>query len=1014
MAGESRRTVTVVFIDLAGSTSLGEKLDPEPLRRVMSRYFEMVSQALERHGGTVEKFIGDAVMAVFGIPTVHEDDALRATRAVVEVRDALDDLNEELEHERGVRIQIRTGVNTGEVFAGDPSAGSTLATGDAVNVAARLQQAAGPGEIFIGDTTYRLVPDAVRAEPVEKLEVKGKQDVVSSWRLVDLIEGAPAFARHFESPLIGRDDELGQLRQAFERAVRERTPYLFTVLGPAGMGKSRLAAELAAVVDKEARVLFGRCLPYGDGITFWPLAEVIREAFGDDPRDAIATFLAGDEDAEIVADRVAGAVGLAETSTTKEETFWAARRLLEALARDRPVVLVFEDVHWAEPTLLDLIEHLAEWTHDAPLFLLCLARPDLFEERPAWGGGKLNATSILLEPLSDDESEALMRSLLGKAELREALRARIAEAAEGNPLFVEQMLALVAEDGNGNGEVAVPPTIQALLAARLDRLQADERAVAERASVVGKEFWRGAVVDLSPPAARDSVGRNLQMLVRKELIRPDRSIFGGDDGFRFRHILIRDATYGGMPKELRADLHERFADWLQHKAGDRLTEYEEILGFHLEQAFHYREELGPVDETDRSLAIRAAERLGAAGRRAAERGDLSATAALLGRAFALIPAGRSGRLELVPELARALENLGKLDEAEGILREALDEASTADRRDQLRIRIEHAAFRFAQRDVVSGDAERIALEAIPELERLSDDDGLARAWRLLSLEGWIACRWSEMAEAVARALEHAKRAGNRREELENLRWLGNALYWGATPAPEGIERIQRMLEETGADVLEQAHMFVNLGGLHAMRGHFDEARELFGRGQAIYQEMGILLRLGRNSLIEANIEDWAGDPGAAERVLRRGIERLEQAGETGVRSTAASYLAEMLYRQGKEDEAEQFTRISEALSAPSDVASQVEWRQVRAKVLARRGEVGRAEELMSRAADLVEKTDFLNLRGDVLLSRAELARLTGRPEQEKSLVEEAIRTFEQKGNLAAAESSRALLSDLSG
>jgi class 3 adenylate cyclase len=297
MAGESRRTVTVVFIDLAGSTSLGEALDPEPLRRVMSRYFETVSQALERHGGTVEKFIGDAVMAVFGIPSVHEDDALRATRAVVEVRDALDDLNEELERERGVRLQIRTGVNTGEVFAGDPSAGSTLATGDAVNVAARLQQAAGPGEIFIGDATYRLVPDAVRAEPVEKLEVKGKQDVVSSWRLLDVIEGAPAFARHFESPLIGRDHELGQLRQAFERAVRERTPYLFTVLGPAGMGKSRLAAELAAAVKNEARVLFGRCLPYGDGITFWPLAEITREAFGDDPRHAIATFLAGDEDA---------------------------------------------------------------------------------------------------------------------------------------------------------------------------------------------------------------------------------------------------------------------------------------------------------------------------------------------------------------------------------------------------------------------------------------------------------------------------------------------------------------------------------------------------------------------------------------------------------------------------------------------------------------------------------------------------------------------------------------------
>ncbi|MGH3023609.1 MAG: adenylate/guanylate cyclase domain-containing protein, partial [Gaiellaceae bacterium] len=502
-----RKTVTVVFADVADSTRLGSRLDPESLRRVMSSYFETASQALHRHGGTVEKFIGDAVMAVFGIPVVHEDDALRAVRAALEMRDGVEALNRELERERGVRIQVRIGVNTGEVVAGDTAVGRTLVTGDAVNTAARLEQAAQPGEILIGEATRRLVPDAIEAEPVEPLELKGKDAAVPSWRLLAVRDTASGFARNLGSPLVGREAELAQMRQALARAVEASTTHLFTVLGPAGIGKSRLAAEFASSVSDTADVVTGRCLPYGDGITFYPLWEMTRELVdeGGDPRPAMSELLVDEEGADLIAERIAAALGRSQVPTSAEETFWAVRKLFEALARRRPLVAVFEDVHWGEPMLLDLIEHVVDWSRDVPLFLLCLARPEHLEKRPGWGGGKLNATSILLEPLTGPESNALIDQLAGGDELPEAARLRIAAACEGNPLFVEQMHALFTQDEVSEDQLATPPTIQALLAARLDLLGADERAVIEHAAVVGTRFWERAVVDLLPEEARSTV-----------------------------------------------------------------------------------------------------------------------------------------------------------------------------------------------------------------------------------------------------------------------------------------------------------------------------------------------------------------------------------------------------------------------------------------------------------------------------------------------------------------------------
>jgi class 3 adenylate cyclase/tetratricopeptide (TPR) repeat protein len=1002
MAGEARKTVTIVFTDVTGSTSLGEQLDPEALRGVMARYFETAQTVLERHGGTVEKFIGDAVMAVFGIPTMHEDDALRAVRAAAELRDELETLNVELEQERGVRIALRTGVNTGEVVVGDPSAQQFYATGDAVNVAARLEQAAGPGEILIGDSTRQLVRDAAELEPVDDLDLKGKTERVPAWRLARVEPGAAGFARRLESPLVGRREELERLAELYGEARDSRSPRLCTILGAPGVGKSRLTAELAAHVEREATVLLGRCLSYGEGITYWPLVEIVQQAE--------QRFPLGDMLAERPRELIETLTGSGQAGGSTEEAFWAVRKLFEALARERPLVIVLDDVHWAEATFLDLVEHVLEFAEDAPLLLVALARPEFLDKRPLWASQQEDRSLVRLEQLTDEQAETLIDTLAGAAKLPPETRRRIGDASEGNPLFLEQMLAMLSGDGQGDGDVAVPPTIQALLAARIDELGAEERAVVEPAAVIGQEFWREALLELCP--ADVGLSASLQRLVRKELIGRARSSFEKEDAFHFRHILVRDAAYSGIAKSRRAELHERFADWLERT----MPEYEEIVGYHLEQAYRYHEELAPVGRAEQSLALRAAESLEAAGRRAAERGDMAATAALLRRALALIPVGRPGRLDLVPELAYALVHLGELVSAEKVLREAVDEAAgAADRQVQLRLRIEYAAHRVAHDPGFrAGDARRIAMETIPELEELDDDDGLARAWRLLSYEGWVACRWGEMAEALDRALERARRAGNRREEADDLRWLSNAVYWGPTPAPEAITRLERMLEDPGSDTLAQATVLTNLGGLNAMCGWFDEARHLRDRGQAIFREMGVLLRVGGSSLIAANIEVFAGDLPAAELALRHAVEVLERIGETGVRSTVVGYLAEVLYGQGKEDEAERFTEISEALTGSGDVASEVQWRHVRAKILARRGEIGPAEELMAKAVEFVETTDFLNLRGAVLLSRAELARLIGKPEQAPSLFEEAIRTFEQKGNLAEAERTRALLSELTG
>jgi class 3 adenylate cyclase len=707
---EARKVVTVVFSDLAGSTSLGERLDPESLGRVMARWFEAMRAVLERHGGTVQKFIGDAVMAVFGVPALHEDDAVRAVRAAAELRQGLEGLNRDLARDWGVTLQMRTGINTGEVVAGDPGVGDALVLGDAVNVAARLEQAAAPGEVLLGEPTWRLVRDAVRVERVAPLALKGKAAPVAAFRLLSVTPRIPGHARRLDAPMVGRERPLRLLHDVFEAVAGDDTCHLVTVLGTAGVGKSRLAAEFLAELGPRATVLRGRCLSYGEGITWWPVTELLHAAAGlteaDGPQAARAKLeaaLAGDERAAAVADRLAALLGLAEPSDSPEELPWAVRRLLEALARPRPLVVLLDDLHWAEPTLLDLVEHVADWSRDAPILLCCLARPELLEARPGWGGGKLNASSLLLQPLGEADSERLIGHLLGRVTLAEAARRRIVETSDGNPLFVEELLGMLIDDGllvRSDGgwtptadlaAVPVPTSIATLLTARMDQLDREERAVVGRASVIGQTFYRDAVADLSADADRAGVGASLTALVRKELVRHTASDLAGQDAFRFRHVLLRDAAYAGLPKALRAELHERFASWLERAAGERLREHPELVAYHLEQGYRLRAELGPVDQRGQALAAAAAERLTQAGRKALALGDTPAVAKLLQRAVGLLPADAPGRAELLVDLGLALLDTGAVEQGDAALAEAAAAVDlAADPRRAWRVRLDRS------------------------------------------------------------------------------------------------------------------------------------------------------------------------------------------------------------------------------------------------------------------------------------------------------------------------------------
>jgi class 3 adenylate cyclase/tetratricopeptide (TPR) repeat protein len=985
-----RKTVTVLFADVTGSTALGEQLDPEALRRVMTEYFGAARATLERHGGTVEKFIGDAVMAVFGIPAAHEDDALRALRAAAELRDA--DLG----------VTLRIGVNTGQVVTGEAD---TLVTGDAVNVAARLEQAAAPGEVLVGDSTYRLAQNAVRAEEAEPIDAKGKSEPVRAWRLIEVLDDAPAFTRKLDAPFVGRNEELAQLVAAFELAAAG-TAQRVTVVGAGGIGKSRLARELVQQVGSRARVVVGRCLPYGEGITYWPISEIVRQTAGD--RDSIRA-LVDDDTGDLVADRVAAVVGLGGQEGGKEETQWAVRRLLESLASDAPLIAVFDDLHWAEPTFLDLVEYLSDFA-SAPLLVLCTARPDLLDARPAWTMPRPNTLTVVLERLGDDESNVLIEQWLDDAAISEVERRHVVEAAEGNPLFVEQLLALRAES-DGGADWRIPPTIQALLAARIDGLGGAERSVVERASVEGRFFHRGAVVELAPDDVRAEVGAHLGSLVRKEFIRPDHAQIRGDDGYRFAHILVRDAAYDAMAKELRAELHERFVDWLLRVAPAQAHEWDEILGYHLERAARYQGEIGLPD--DRGIARRAAELLGTSGERARDRGDLPAARNLLERATALLPPHDPLRVRLLPTLAFALLLLGEIEAARDVSLNAQVEAeAVGDAGAAASAWAVHATVLVS----TSADADLDAMERrARELILAAEESGDLRALVMLRIaEGdvWLMrAQFEKVVEVAERLLPEARAAGDRSAAFHAIFWIAGGPWLGPMTVSAGHALVARA-RTLAEGPLEEAGVLHAEAAMYAMEGKFDEARRLGRLAHGTYFELGIPVIAAGTSLLRGFVELAAGDLAAAEREFRSGCDDLRALGETGFLSTTVGYLGHVLYLLGRVADAEEAARECEAISHPVDAVSQGLWRSVRARVLAQRGSFEEAERLAREAIAWFETTDSLEQNGLAYESLAEVLELAGRRDESIEALDHALGLYERKEHQPYIRRLRSALAEL--
>jgi class 3 adenylate cyclase/tetratricopeptide (TPR) repeat protein len=1037
------RIVTVVFCDVVKSTELERELDPLPMQRLLDRYGQAVRRALGDRGASVGKRHGDGFMAAFGVPELHEDDALRAVRAAGELRTILDELAKEVREQRGLEFHVRLGINTGNVLVRDAGTLEEELTGTPVNLAKRFEELAGAGEILLGEETYRLVADAVKAEPAGPLTVKGVAEPQNVWRLLEVLPDRPGRARRPIAPMVGRGREQQLLHHLFERAAAEGACHLVSVLGSAGVGKSRLVDEFVAGLSDQASVLRGHCPAFGDSVTMWPMVEVVRQAAGIAPDDTaeqararLAELLAGVERGNLVTERIAQLLGFGQDAGLPEDTFWALERLLETLARRRPLVLVIDDLQWAHPILLDAVEHVAEYA-DAPLMLLCMARPDeLFSRRAQWSGGKANSLSFLLSPLPEREGEQLVVHLLG-GRVDPAVQAHVSEWAQGFPLLVEELVSNLRDEGRlgaADGrwtlraepeETAerrartVPTSIHALLLARLDRLGPRGRAVIEPAAVVGQQFHLGDVEALHPGGAAADLTAGLQELVRHDLIRADHGPTSAPlppnsgPGYRFRHATIKTVAYERLPDDRRAELHERYADWLERETEDRRSQFDEIVGHHFYEAYRYAARLDPAGDQVTELARRAGERYAAAGQRAAVRGDTRLVQAWLGRSARLLPADHPLRLRSLPALAEAQQSNGKLTEATRAYQElARSATAVGDEGLALHATIGRLGITAVHdpRQFLREGRDEVEL-AIAAFERLGDRLGLAKAWHLLAYLDWTRGRLTQAEAAAERARALAREAGDPGWEANAIGMHCLTLYWGPLPLEIVDRRGREALaeaERSGVSSLA-ATAYRVLARVAAHRGDLEEARRFVELASAITREEGSLLPRAVDCISRAMVEMLAGDLPAAEEVLRNGYAQLEEMGGTGPRVNVATLLARVRLQRNRNDDAEELTRTCERLAAPEQADAQIKWRSIRAIAVARRGEHNEAEQLSREAVYLAGKTDQLDSRAEAHVDLAEVLLLGGRGREAAHELERAIALFQEKGNEVGERSARRLL-----
>ncbi len=953
-----RKLATVLFVDLVGSTALVSASDPEVVRRQVTRFFDQVARCVTTHGGIVEKFAGDAVLAGFGVAQAHEDDAERAVRAGLSILEAVE----------GLGLRARIGIESGEVVVDTTE--STFATGEAVNLAARLQQAAGPGEILIGPGARGLTGGPIEVEAAGELEIKGRAVPVAAWRVVGAAERTHPLRLPAVAPLIGRTEELELMENTLDRAVRDRRAHLITIYGEPGVGKSRVAREFVGGLEG-ATVLGGRCLPYGEGITYWPLAEMVKSAAGisdDDPvKEAMEKLRASCED-EAVADLLglaAGVLEAVESDRSAQEIAWAAREWADQLAAVQPLVLVFEDIHWAEEPLFELVEHVATWVRESPLLIVCLARPELLDVRPNWGGGRMRAAAIELEPLREEESELLVDALAG-GKLSAEARRDLLEKTEGNPLFVEETIRMLAERGDGH-PARIPDTLQALIAARIDQLPADEKALLHRAAVIGRIFWHGAIAHVAPGPDVDALLDDL--LLRDFLLAEQRSTIIGERAYRFKHMLIREVAYAGLTKAERAELHARFADWLRERAGDELLE---IRAYHLDHAASLHAELDGAAPAE--LAREAAAALEEAGRRALAREANRSARKLLLRSVELEPT-----LERRFHAARTAWRMSDLPavsvEMRRVLEGAREAGDTTLEGKALTALAEMALLREANLPKAT-ELIDAALEALPE-------DGRFTA---LGVRGHIAY-WVGDFEVQERAgeeaLEIARSLGRKDLEAQALNDLAAGAYRNRQRLEEAEDRLGRALElaEESGSILARAQALHSLGLLRLDRGEWAAGEQLLEESRVLFAEVGDAWKLGRTLNGLASAAEGQGDLSKAERWLREAIRLLKPLEDRGALCESQRGLAEVLIRQNRLEEAERVALEAVETVGEHDLSSRATTTMTLGLVRAAQGRDADAEELFRTAVALVEPTGFRGLATWAISRLEEFLRERGRDEE---------------------------------
>jgi hypothetical protein len=965
----------------------------------------------------VEKFVGDAVMAVFGVPVAHEDDALRACRAALEVLSAVGESDRGVAATHRVPLAVRVGVETGEVVVGDPARGSTFASGVAVNLAARLEQAAEPGECLLGPACHRLVRDWVDVESRPGLTLRGVPTPVDAVRLTAVRQqtDAPLF------PLVGRTRELALLQQAYERAVTDGTSQLATVLGVAGMGKTRLTTEFLSSVP-DAIGMHGHCVSYGEGVTFWPLVEAVRQTVGltgseheQVARDRLAELLHGEPDTAQIVELVAPIAGLGGAPGTPEDTAWAVRRLLEVLALQRAVVFAVEDLHWADPGLVTLLDDVCRRLRDVPVLILVNARPEFLDDHPTWGAGQINGVTALLEPLDGDEVEALSTEVAG-GPLPELAVERLRDVSGGNPLYVEHLLRMLVEDGvlrrgdhgwvltGAAGASTVPPSVTALIAARLDRLPAEERSVIGLASVMGQVFYRAAVVELG---RGDRLAAQLQTLIRKGLIRSTRTDIPGQDAFGFAHGLIRDAAYGALPKALRADLHERFARWLDKTCQGQA--YDNFIGGHLEAAYRCLVELAALDERTRQLGAEAAQRLRSAAL-AVQFADDRKAAALLDRAQSLHDAPGpelwSLQIELARTMERALEPMGQATtRLEGVMAAA---AAVGDRRWTTYARLLLAMIR--QNTEPEGATEAMRDEARAAMEfftSIADDLGLSVVHQALSMAANMTLRTSEQAREGALAAEHAEAAGRTAEG----RWLRErrllSLVMADTHAEAALEECRRAVLAADNRV-SRANFAANCAFCAVLLGRSDEAEQAWTIANDLAAQLPPYAALDVE-WTHAWAQICAGDWAAAARPLDLVCARLETSGAWSSLSTQSALSALVLLHTGDVVAARRRVATALRLGSSDDLMTQVWGLAARAWLAALDGGRAAATRYMDSTVEQLPDERLLE-RAVVHIACAEASKLIGDPVGSRGHRRAAIELYRAKGNVVGAAHQEAVLS----